>query len=115
MYERGKAYFLSVWRGQRSLAVTFWFWYVGIVCVGISMVGAFLAAFAAQLLGSDEPYLWYFAAIVIGTVWASVGLWRCAARTGGLWSVLARLLAGLTLIGLAGLLAYFILQVVETI
>lgn len=90
MYDRIKAYFLSIWRGQRSLAETFWLWTVGIVWVVIYIGGSFVAVTVSRGLETEEPYIWYLAAIIIGTVWSTVGLWRSAARAGGLWSILAR-------------------------
>ncbi len=108
MYERGKAYFLSVWRGQQSLAITFWVWNILVVYVAIDIFGLILAQVLTKALGTEEPYLWYFAAILIGTVWANVGLWRSAARTGGFWSVLARLLAIAALLGVLVLIGLFV-------
>ncbi len=108
MYERGKAYFLSVWRGQRSLAVTFWLWDILVVCISIYLFGLILAKLLTDALGTDEPYLWYFGAIIIGTVWVNVGLWRSAARTGGFWSVLARILVIFALLSVLGLICTFI-------
>ena len=108
MYERGKAYFVSVWRGQQSLAVTFWIWNVLVVCVSVYFVGLILAKLLADLLKTDEPYLWYFAAILIGTAWVNVGLWRSAARTGGFWSVLVRILVVIALASLIGLIGLFV-------
>jgi hypothetical protein len=113
MYERGKAYFLSVWRGQLSLALTFWLWWFLVVGILVNVCGVFLAQFVADMLETDEPYVWYFAAIIIGTVWTNVGLWRSAARTGGVWSVLARVLVVIALLGVIALIVWFILQIIQ--
>ena len=103
MYERARAYFLSVWRGERSLAVTFWLWYVLVVLILVYVLGFVLAQLAARFFSSDEPYIWYLAFVIIGTAWGNVGLWRSAARTGGIWSILARVVVvvlGLTVTGM---------------
>lgn len=105
MYDWIKAFFLSVWRGQRSLAETFWLWTVGVVWGAIYIGGSFLAMMISKLFKTDEPYIWYLGAIIIGTVWSTVGLWRCASRTGGLWSILARVLQLIVLAAIVFLFA----------
>lgn len=113
MYESGKAYFLKVWRGQRSLTETFWVWYVWVVCLLIYIGGAFLAAFLTKRLETEEPYLWYVAAIVIGTIWVNVGTWRSASRTGGAWSIVARVFIAVILLALISFLAATFMGVFE--
>lgn len=105
MYDQIKAFFLSVWRGQRSLAETFWLWTVGVVWVIIYLGGSFVALTVSRAFNTEEPYIWYLAAIIIGTVWSSVGLWRSAARTGGLWAILAGVVQLVVVIGLLLLFA----------
>jgi len=105
VYDRIKAYFLSVWRGQRSLAETFWLWTVGVVWGVIYIGGSFVAVTVSRGLKTEEPYIWYLGAIIIGTIWSTVGLWRSASRSGSLWSILARLAQLLVVSGLLFLFA----------
>ena len=100
MYDWAKARFLSIWRGEQSLAITFWVWYVLVAGALIWIGGALLAVFIAETFHTQEPYIWWLAAIVIGTIWSNVALWRSASRTGGGWSVLTRALQGLSLVGI---------------
>lgn len=106
MYEASKAYFLSVWRGERSLAVTFWLWYVLVVCVLVYTAGAVLTQKAAIFFGSEEPYIWYLVFVIIGTVWGNIGLWRSASRTGGVWSVVARAIVVVFGLSVTGMICY---------
>lgn len=100
MYDWAKARFLSIWRGERSLGVTFWVWYVLVAGALVWIGGALLAVFVAETFKTQEPYFWWLVAIVIGTVWSNVALWRSASRTGGGWSVVTRTLQVVTLVGI---------------
>jgi hypothetical protein len=107
-----RSYVVRHWRGELSLAITFW--------GGGFLVAAAIALARAALTGFDystAPRLLTAATAVFGlfiiaaSVWQLIGVWRSSGRAikdhiskgeMGFWAVLARLAAGLGFLSLVG-------------
>ena len=77
---------LDAWRGQASLATTFWGYgvYVSLVLIAI-----FVAALMQGDAALQQTMIGLFA---IYTAWVLVAVWRCAETARQPWGIMARLL-----------------------
>jgi hypothetical protein len=97
-------FLVRFWRGEYSLAISFWVFGLGLYALGIA---AILALTLLVYRGTFDPRtiapaifaMWLVTALLL--VFQSVGVWRAAARSSRLWAGLARLsvVAGITLVG----------------
>jgi ATP-dependent protease ClpP protease subunit len=108
-------YFVRHWRGQLSLAVSFW-----VNCLGATLVCVGLIALANKYLedislrGQSTAVLSIKALLLVVTVWSAVGTWSSAghhAARGGArgWAVIAQILVVLEVFGTAT--NFFVYQV----
>ncbi len=90
----------EVWYGQRSLAQTFWLWYVLFVGLFIGVGGAVIAMMFALTTASMSPAHLIGALSLPINVWILVGLWRSATNNPGFWAVAVKISVVLGIIGL---------------
>ena len=81
----------TLWRGERSLAATFWGW--SILSAIILWILIFPAVFLSIAIGSRFPLFVWIALSLIQGVFMLVAVWRSAGNYMGprIWTVLARI------------------------
>jgi hypothetical protein len=102
MFNRLGRHITGHWRGQLSLPMSFW-------VNGVVVSWAFIASFAImeRLYSTSELYR---APVAIGMLvllivylavltWQTMGVFRCARRVGGFWSIVAIVVFGVVWLG----------------
>jgi uncharacterized protein DUF4339 len=107
-----RSYVVRHWRGELSLAITFWgggFLAAAAIALARAVLTGLDYSTAPRLLTAATAGLGVF--IITASVWQMVGVWRSSGRAikdhvsrgeMGLWAILARLAAGLGFLSLIG-------------
>ena len=86
----------EVWRGERSLGETFWFWGLIVSELVIGLGGMSVATSMMENSHSAYPMYLYLNVMLPVIIWETVATWRSATKHPGWW---ASMLKGIMLIG----------------
>ena len=96
------SYFTRHWRGELSLARSWWMSSVLINGLGVGLLFAMAANVTIMMLGGNRPLavillLFQIGLTIVSYIWALVGTWRAAGRHPGskFWPIVARILMAL--------------------